>query len=102
MADNTKWTLETLKELMDERDKRYAQVSEAKEKAVSAALAASEKAVNVAEINSEKWRDNANEWRSAMSDKDRNFVTKNVLWGYFVGVVGLTVLLTEIIQKAWH
>lgn len=47
----------------------------AQEKAVNAALAASEKAVSVAETNAEKWRDNANEWRGAMSDREARFVT---------------------------
>lgn len=47
----------------------------AQEKAVNAALAASEKAVSVAETNAEKWRDNANEWRGAMSDREVKFVT---------------------------
>jgi hypothetical protein len=95
------WTLETLKILMDERDVRYAQVSEAKEKAVAAALAAAQKAVEVAERNAEKWRDNANEWRQAMGDKDRNFVTKNALWGYFVVAFGLILAFVAVLQKAF-
>lgn len=49
----------------------------AQEKAVNAALAASEKAVSVAETNAEKWRDNANEWRGAMTDRESKFVTFN-------------------------
>lgn len=81
------WTLKTLKELMDERDKRYTVVSET-----------SKKAVDVAERNAERWRDNANEWRAAMNDKDRNFVTKNALWGYFLGVIGLMLSLMTIMK----
>lgn len=45
-------------------------------KAVDAALAAAEKAVNKAEANAEKWRDNANEWRGAMGDRERDFLTR--------------------------
>jgi len=41
-----------------------------------AALAAAEKAVQVAEVNSEKWRANANEWRMAMGDREEHFVKK--------------------------
>jgi hypothetical protein len=93
------WTLKSLKALMDERDRRYTEVSDAKEKAVSAALVAAQKAVDIAEHNAEKWREGANEWRQAMTDKDRNFVTKNVLWGYFVGVIGLMIALMGIMQK---
>jgi len=48
----------------------------AQEKAVNAALAASEKAVLVAENNAQKWRENANEWRAAMTDRERNFATQ--------------------------
>jgi glyoxylate carboligase len=71
------WTVDTLKALMDERDLRYGQLSDAKEKAITAALAAAEKAVSVAELNSEKWRSNANEWRSAMDDREKKFVIKD-------------------------
>lgn len=49
----------------------------AQEKAVNAALAASEKAVLVAENNAEKWRSNANEWRAAMTDREKTFATKS-------------------------
>lgn len=67
-------TLATIKAIMDERDIRYTQLADAKEKAISAALAAAEKAVTVAEINSQKWRENANEWRQAMDDREVMFV----------------------------
>lgn len=67
-------TLTTIKAIMDERDIRYTQLADAKEKAISAALAAAEKAVTVAEINSQKWRENANEWRQAMDDREAAFV----------------------------
>ena len=48
----------------------------AQEKAVNAALAASEKAVLVAETNAAQWRAGANEWRAAMTDRERNFATQ--------------------------
>lgn len=46
------------------------------EKAVHAALAAAEKAVDRAEINAEKWRQNANEWRAAMDDREVKFMPR--------------------------
>ena len=49
---------------------------EADQEAVRAALASAEKAVGVAETNAEKWRNSANEWRSAMGDRERNFLTR--------------------------
>ena len=50
---------------------------EEKDKAISAALASAKEAVAVAEINAAKWRESANEWRSAMSDKDKTYETKS-------------------------
>lgn len=102
--------LEGVAILANERDARYAQLSAEREKAISAAMAAAEKAINaalaasekavaVAERNAEKWRDNANEWRQAMNDKDRNFVTKAVLWGYLSGVVGIMVAILGLLIK---
>lgn len=44
--------------------------------AVAAALVAAEKAVLVAEKNSEKWREQANEWRGAMNDRERNLMPR--------------------------
>jgi len=48
----------------------------AQKEAVAAALAASDKAVDKAETNAEKWRDQANEWRGAMSDRDRELPSR--------------------------
>jgi hypothetical protein len=62
-------------------DKAVLAALAAQEKAVNAALAASEKAVLVAENNAEKWRDNANEWRSAMTDREIRFAMRSDLEG---------------------
>jgi hypothetical protein len=51
-----------------ERDKAVSAALLAQGKAVSAALDSSDKAITKAEANAEKWRENANEWRVAMSD----------------------------------
>lgn len=89
--DESGWTpklvMDHVLKLADANDKRYEErfaaqekaVKDAlagQEKAVNAALAASEKAVSVAERNAEKWREGANEWRAAMSDRERSFSTK--------------------------
>ncbi len=97
MTDKHGWTLETLKTLMDERDRRYGEVSEAKERAISAAMAAAEKAILVAENNAEKWRMNANEWRAAMNDRERNFLSKGM--GYVVGALSAIGLILTIAEK---
>jgi hypothetical protein len=53
-----------------------------KDKAINIALAAAKEAVLVAETNSEKWRSNANEWRGAMTDREKTFATKAELQAY--------------------
>jgi hypothetical protein len=69
------WTIETVKEyfekLLIEKDKYWHGILTEKDKAINIALAAAKEAVGVAEKNAEKWRDQANEWRNAMNDKDR-------------------------------
>jgi len=59
----------TLREYVDVR-------FESHEKAVDAALAAADKATSKAEMNAEKWREAANEWRGAMSDRDRELPSR--------------------------
>lgn len=53
-----------------------------KDKAINIALASAKEAVLVAETNSEKWRANANEWRGAMTDRERNFLTNSEFIAY--------------------
>jgi hypothetical protein len=82
--------LVAIREDMEGRDKRYTERAEAQDKAVSAALAAqkeavaaalaaSDKAVEKAEVTAEKWRESANEWRGAMSDRDRELPSRREL-----------------------
>jgi len=61
-----------LKQISDERDRRYEERFRAMDEKTTLALNASDKAVNKAEIAQEKRFDNTNEWRSAMQDRDRN------------------------------
>lgn len=54
----------------------FERILEEKDKAVNIALAAAKEAVGVAEKNAEKWRDNANEWRQAMNDREVKFMPR--------------------------
>jgi hypothetical protein len=40
-------------------------------------LDASKQAVKVAEDNAQRWRDQANEWRGAMDDREKTYMTRN-------------------------
>ncbi len=53
-----------------------------KDNALRAALAAAEKAVQKAEDNAQRWQENANEWRAAMTDKDKLLLTRTEFEGY--------------------
>jgi hypothetical protein len=63
--------LKAIREVMDERDRRYEDRFTAMDEKTSLALNSSEKAVSKAEIAQEKRFDNTNEWRAAMQDRDR-------------------------------
>jgi hypothetical protein len=74
---------EHFEDLLKEIDKRYEQRFSSQDLATKSALAAAaelarekERAVMKAEENAEKWRNQANEWRGAMNDKDRFLATK--------------------------
>ncbi len=67
---------EYVEALFAEREKAVEAALASQEKAVTAALDASDKAISKAETNAEKWRENANEWRGAMSDRDRELPSR--------------------------
>lgn len=54
----------------------FERILEEKDKALNAALASAKEQVAVAEKNAEKWRDNANEWRAAMQDRENKFMPR--------------------------
>ncbi len=69
-------------------DQRFAE----QEKATLVALQAAEKAVDKAEAAAERWRNNANEWRGAMGDRERDFLTRKEFYaivGTATAVIGL-------------
>lgn len=71
---------------MGEQEKRYEQ-----------RFKAQERAVQVAETAAEKWRNQANEWRAAMLDRERTFFSKGM--GYVVGALSVVALLLTILDK---
>lgn len=79
-TDPSGWSTDTLKtyveRLFEEHDKRYEQRFISQQQNLKDALASSNMAVDKAEVIAEKWRQNANEWRAAMSDRDRAYLTK--------------------------
>jgi len=79
--DEGRWTVQTLKEHFEQR---FADQKEA----VAAALAAAEKAVGKAEANAEKWRENANEWRGSMMDREVKFAAKDQMETEFRAIRG--------------
>ena len=52
----------------------------------SALLTAQEKAIKLAEDNAALWRSQANEWRGAMSDRERTFMARGELDSRFVSI----------------
>lgn len=76
------WTVSTLKEHLDE-------LRQADQRAVNAALAAAKEAVAIAETNAERWRASANEWRGAMNDRERNFISRQEVRGYLIAAIAL-------------
>jgi hypothetical protein len=75
------WTVDTLRAhilaLLAERDLRYEQRFDAQERAGELALAAQAEATKVQEITAQRWRDQANEWREAMNDRERMFMPRH-------------------------
>lgn len=76
----TDWTVDTLKELMDQRfsdqEKAVTAALAAAERAVEAALAAAEKAVAKAEQAAEKRFEAMNEFRGQLSDQANTFLPR--------------------------
>ena len=70
-----------------------------KDRALNAALAAAKEAVQIAETNAEKWRNQANEWRGAMNDREKKFITRGELWAAVIALAGLTIAVLSLIKK---
>ncbi len=75
-----------------------AALREADKIAIAAALAAAEKAVLKKEEEVERWRANANEWRGAMSDRERDFLTRKE----FYGIVGTALTIVSLVAAFYR
>lgn len=100
----------------------FERILEEKDKAVHIALAAAKEAVTVAERNAEKWRNDANEWRGAMNDREKNFMSRSEFeiyktatekalnlregrglglsqgWGFLIGAAGLVAVIVSLLS----
>jgi hypothetical protein len=71
--------LTALRQVLDERDKRYSQRSESQDLAVASALQTSEKAIIKAEAATEKRLEGLNELRSMAEDQAKYFARTEVI-----------------------
>lgn len=76
----------------------FEKILEEKDKAINIALAAAKEAVTVAEKNAEKWRNQANEWRAAMNDREKNFITRREVWLAVTAAVGIILTVLQLIK----
>lgn len=58
---------------------------------------AQEHAIKIAQDNDERWRLNANEWRAAMTDRERDFLPRNL--GYVIALMSFIALIVQFIGK---
>jgi hypothetical protein len=89
--------METQVSLKEYVDQRFLD----QETAVKAALTSAEKAVKISEDNNQNWRSNANEWRGAMSDRERDFLTRKEFYaivGTAVSIITLVLLFTKLFK----
>lgn len=82
-----------LKEYIDNEIKHLNTLTDEKfagrDTATKAALDSAQTAVNKAEAENRKWRDSANEWRGAMSDRERDFLTRKEFYAIVATVATL-------------
>lgn len=65
---------EYVEALMEKQNKAVDAALVAADKAVTAALAAADKATEKASADNQRWRENSNEWRDSMNDREAKFV----------------------------
>jgi hypothetical protein len=99
----TGWTVETIKAHFDQRfidsEKAVGAALAAAEKAVNTAFASAEKAVEKSEMNADKWRASANEWRDAMNDREVKFASRTEVATEFDGLNKALLALKESFGK---
>lgn len=74
------------RELIDERDKQYAERDAAAKQAIRDTLAASEKAAAKTEADLTKRFESVNEFRNTLADQAQNFMTKSEVLAIIKGV----------------
>ena len=81
MPDESGWTVQILKEYMDtlfaERDRYLTSITLEREKSDVVRSTLTAEALKVALDNMRQWQTGANEWRGAMTDRERNFVPRS-------------------------
>ena len=75
----------SLKEYVDQRFKDS-------EKAIAIAFSSHEKKTEQSEKYLESWQHSANEWRGAMVDRERNFLTRKEFYTMVATTVGIITL----------
>ena len=112
-ANISGWTVDTLhahiQTIINDRDKLWLTILDEREKRHEQRFIAAQKAVDVAQADAEKWRDNANEWRAAMNDKDKTYATKEYVDAKFKSIkenlVAIIIVLAAVfgaLIKIWH
>jgi len=80
MEDNNIWNILSLKEYFEDRlksiDDKHTTIREGDQRALSAALASSKEAITKAETATENRFSSVNEFRAALSDQTRSFVSR--------------------------
>ena len=86
--------------LLEEMDKRYEQRFRGQECATNSALASAQLAVDKAEANTREWQRNSNEWRAAMSDREKTFASQSAVKKIEEELKGLATVRDIAIGKA--
>ena len=68
------------------------------EKGIIKAETALDKNTEKTERSAEKWRDNANEWRGAMNDREKQFLTRKE----FYSIIVTTIAIITLIFSFWN
>ena len=78
--------LKALRDVVDERDRRYEE-----------RFVAQERATAIYQEHADAWRENANEWRSAMGDREREFLSKSM--GRVIALLSAIAILIAVAER---
>lgn len=108
-----------LRVLVEANDRRYSELRESDQRAITSALAAQKEAITKAETAIEKRFDGVNEFRSTLSDQALHLMPRTEcelrlkaleeiqqkrigmgqLWGFIIGAIGLLALIYSTVLK---